>query len=43
MLPEEYEDEGVEEEVLVEHLLEWILRPPHRQVLQLTKWRLQGG
>ncbi len=35
--PEEDEDEGVEEEVFVEHLLEGVILPSHRQVLQLSK------
>ena len=38
--PEEDEDEGVEEEVLVEHLPEGVLRPPLCQLLQLGKLRL---
>jgi hypothetical protein len=41
VVPEEHEDEGVEEEVLVEHLLEGIILPSHRQVLQLSKGCLQ--
>ncbi len=41
MVPEEDEDEGVEEEMLVEHLLEGIILPPHCQVLQLSKGCLQ--
>jgi hypothetical protein len=41
VVPEEDEDEGVEEEVLVEHLLEGVILPSHRQVLQLSIWCLQ--